>query len=92
MINFADHSKEVLLLWVLFCYLSLYVCLCYGVLSVPCNIVNTCWERADLLAFLCAVFSCVFVPFTYDVPGQVRYLIVSIPDLCLISILRTVHL
>ena len=39
-----------------------------------------CWERADLLARLCVVFSCVFVTFPYDVPGQVWYLI---PDLCL---------
>ena len=75
-----------------FCYLSLHVCLCYGVSSVPCNLVNTCWERADLLTFLRAVFSCVFVPFTYDVPGQVWYLILSLPDLCLLSILKTLHL
>ena len=40
--------------------------------------------RAGLLVFLCMVFSCVFVSFSYGVPGQVWYLIVSIPDLCLL--------
>ena len=25
----------------------------------------TCWERSDLLAFLCVVFFCVFVTFPY---------------------------
>ena len=38
----------------------------------------------DLLALLCVVYSCVFVTFPYGVPGQVWYLIVSIPDLCLL--------
>ena len=33
---------------------------------------------------LCVMFSCVFVTFPYGVPGQVRYLIVLIPDLCLV--------
>ena len=61
-----------------------HVCLCYLVLSVPCSLVVTSWERADLLAFLCVMCSCVFVTFPYDVPGQVWYLIVSIPDLCLL--------
>ena len=30
------------------------------------------------------VFSCVFVTFPYGALGQVRYLIVSIPDLCIL--------
>ena len=60
------------------------VCLCYTVLSVPCSLVITCWERADLLAHLCVMFSCVFVTFQYCVPGQVYYLDVSIPDLCIL--------
>ena len=53
--------------------------LCYAVLSVPCNLVITCWEKADLLALLCVVFSCVFVTFPYGVPRQVWYLIGSTP-------------
>ena len=30
---------------------------CHAVLSVPCSLVITCWERADLLALLCVMFS-----------------------------------
>ena len=50
-------------------------------MSVPCSLVITCWERADLLALLCVMFHCVFVPFPNGDSGQVWYLIVSIPDL-----------
>ena len=32
------------------------------VLSVPCSLVVTCWERADLLALLYVIFPCVFAP------------------------------
>ena len=28
----------------------LHVFVCYAVVSVPCSLVVTCWERADLLA------------------------------------------
>ena len=48
------------------------------------TIVVTCWERADLLALLYVMFYCVFVTFPYGVLGQVWYLIVSIPALCLL--------
>ena len=37
--------------------------LCYAVLSVPCNLVITCWERVSLL---CCVIMC-FVTFPYSV-------------------------
>ena len=40
-----------------------HVCLCNTVLSGPCSLVMTCWERADLLAFLCVTFHCIFVMF-----------------------------
>ena len=60
------------------------VCLCHVVLSVPCSFVVTCWEAADLLALFCVTLSC-FVTFPYNVLGQVRYLIASFPDLCLLS-------
>ena len=49
----------------------------------PYSFVITCWERADLLAFLFVVLSCVFVTFPYGDLCQVCYLIVSIPDLYL---------
>ena len=44
--------------------------------SVHCCLVVTCWERADLLAL---------VTFPCGILGQVWYLIVSFPDLCLLS-------
>ena len=44
-----------------------------------------CLVLADLLAFLCVMFSCVFVTFpSNSILGQVWYSIVSIPDLCLL--------
>ena len=44
---------------------------------------STCY-KSDLLAFLCAVFSCAgTIFFSYCALGQVWYLIVSLPDLCL---------
>ena len=45
------------------CYLC-FVCVCHTVLSVPCSLVNTCWEKADLLALFYMMFYCVFVTFT----------------------------
>ena len=57
---------------------------CHAVLSVHCSLVITCWERADLLALLCVMFSCLFVTFSCGVLGQMWYLIVLIPDLCLL--------
>ena len=39
-------------------------CVSYHTVSVPCSLVVTCcWERADLLAFLYVMFSCVFCHF-----------------------------
>ena len=67
----------------LFCY-CFCVCLCHTVLSVSCSHVVTCWERADLLAHFYVIFSRVFVTYPYGVLGQLWYLIVSIPDLCLL--------
>ena len=44
-----------------------------------------CWERDNLLVLLYVMFSCVFVTFPCGVLGQVWYLIVTIPDLCLLT-------
>ena len=55
---------------------------CHALLSVQYSLVVTCLERADVMAFLYVIFSCVFVTFPYGVLGQVWYLIVLIPDLC----------
>ena len=43
----------------------------------------------DLFALLCVMFPCVFVTFPYSVSSQVWYLIVSIPDLCLLFTLNS---
>ena len=59
------------------------ICLCHIVLSVSCSFGGvTCWKRADLLALLYVTICFVSVTFPYDVLGQ--YLIVLIPDLCLL--------
>ena len=77
-----DHSKAVLLLWILFvsCISCLSLSYC---LVCSCSLEVTCWEVADLLALSCVMDSCVFVTFPYGVLDQVWYLIVSNPDLCL---------
>ena len=33
-----------------------HVGVCFAVVSVPCSLVVTCWERADLLAAVFVVF------------------------------------
>ena len=57
---------------------AICVCLFHSVCSVSCS----CWERADLLALLYVMFSCVLS--LSHVLGQVWRLIVSIPGLCLL--------
>ena len=52
----TDRSKAVLFLWILF---VICICLCHTAISVSCSLMVTCWERADLLALLCVMFSCV---------------------------------
>ena len=53
---------------------SIYLCL-----------VVTCWERNDLLTLIvCGVLLCV-CHFPIGILGQVWYLIVSIPDLCILT-------
>ena len=46
---FTDRSKAVILLRIVF-LVMLHVCVCCAVVSVPCSLVVTCWERAGLLA------------------------------------------
>ena len=52
---------------------------------VHCSHVVTCLEMAYLLDFLYMLFYCAFVTFPCGVLGQVWCLIVSVPDLCLLS-------
>ena len=58
---------------------------CHAFLSIHCSLVVTCKERANLLALLYVMFSCVFVTFLCGVVVQVWCLIVSIPDLFLLT-------
>ena len=59
-------------------------CVSHAFASVHCCLVVTCWERAHPLALVGDVY-CAFVTFPCDIIGQVWYLIVSFPDLCLLS-------
>ena len=59
-------------------------------MSVPCSLVVKCWESTDLLDLLFMMLSCVFVTFAYGALGRVWHLIVSIPDLCLLSYFESV--
>ena len=58
-VYFTHRSKAVLLLWIVFVgyIFVLHVGVCCVVVSVPCSLVVTCWERADLLAVRFVVFS-----------------------------------
>ena len=42
----------------------------YDAFFVPYTLVVICLERTGLLVLLCVVFSCVFVTFSYGVPGN----------------------
>ena len=51
-----------------FMLILFYVCVCYAVLSVPCSLVITCWERSGLWLFyvLCfLVILCTTFVFVY---------------------------
>ena len=59
----------------------------HAFLSVHCSLVATCVERANFLPLLYVMVSCNFVTFL----GQVWYLIVPIPDLCLLTYFNETH-
>ena len=67
-------------LYVFFC-LVFAMALCA---SVYMCLVVTCWERADLLALIRGVYLRV-CHFPIGILGQVKYLIVSISDLCTLT-------
>ena len=75
---FTDLSKVVLLLWIIYVFMS---CVFYAFASVHCSLVVTCWERADLLALVGNVY-CFLVTFSCGILGQLWYLILLFPDLC----------
>ena len=78
---FTDRTKAVILLWIICVFVS---CVSHAFAPVHCCLVVTCWERAELLAFVGDVY-CIFVTFPCGILGQVWYLIVSLPDLCFLS-------
>ena len=78
---FRDFSRQSCI----FKYFSSLCVPCYHiVLSVPCSLVMASLDKADLLALLCVKFSCAFVTFSYGFLGLIWYLVVLIPDLCLL--------
>ena len=51
-----------------------------------CLFIVALWSPAGLLALLCVMgYFGIFVNFPFGVLGQVWYLIVSIPDICLLT-------
>ena len=87
--GFKPSSKIMLLTvprWYFFCgSLVFFVpCVSHAFVSVHCCLVITCWERADRLAPVGDVY-CISVTFPCGNLGQVWYLIVSFPDLCILS-------
>ena len=65
-------------------------CVSHAFASVNCCLVVTSWERADLLALVGDVY-CIFVTFLCGILGQVWYLIVLFPDLCLLSYFQVLN-
>ena len=59
-------------------------CVSHTFRSVHCCLEVTCWERADFLALVGDIY-CNLVTFPSGILGQVWYLVVSFPDLCLFS-------
>ena len=56
---------------------------CHTYSSVHCCLVVTLRERVDLLVLVCDVYYD-FVTFPFGILGQMWYLVVSIPDPCLL--------
>ena len=82
----TDCFKAMLRFWILFCYLCFMFV--FVILSCLFLVAFNCLESADILALLCVLFLVYFgviVTFPYGLLGQVWYLIVSIPDLCLLA-------
>ena len=57
-------------------------CVCHDFTSVHCCLVVSCCERADLLALVCDVKWC----FCHFPMCHMEYMIVSVPDLCCLSL------
>ena len=62
-----------------FCYL------CFVFVMFSCLFIAALWSPAGKGLTSWLKFSCVFVTFSCGVLGQVWYMIISIPDLCLLT-------
>ena len=79
----TDCSKAVLLLCILFViYATCLSCFLVWPVQPSGHLLGKGWPLGSLV---CDVFLCVFVIFPFGVPGQVWYLIASIPDFCLLT-------
>ena len=56
--NFLTDRSKVVIFCISF-LLFVFVYVCYTVLFVPCSLMVTCCDRADPLAFLFVMLSCV---------------------------------
>ena len=85
---FTDHSKAVLLLWII-CVVCALCLSCFRVsYLLPCgHLKRNGWS---LFALVCEVY-CDFVTFQFGILGQVWYLTVSIPYPCCLSYFVTSH-
>ena len=78
MVSFVDHLCYLCLVFVMLSRLFI------AALWSPAGIGLTSW-------FSFVMFNCVFVTFPCGILGQVRYLILSIPDLCHLSYFLIVY-
>ena len=65
-------------MWIIYVFVS---CVSHTFASVHCCLMVTFWDRADVLALVGGVY-CIFVTFPCGILGQVWYLIVLFPNLC----------
>ena len=83
---FTDHSMAVLLLWIFFvtyvsslsCYLVVYLLQSCG------HLLRKGWPLGSLV---CDVLLC-FITFRWGGQGQLWYLSVSVPDLCILPYIK----
>ena len=84
----VDHTKTWLLLWIIFViYVSCLSCFLVCSLQTCGHLLEKGWPLCFLV---CYVLLC-FATLSCGVLGQVCYLIVSIPDLCLLTYFEDWH-
>ena len=89
--DFSALNTLLLCVCVCLSFLLFMFRVCHAFLSIHCSLVVTCLERASLLALLCVMFYCVLSLSRVVFLGQMRYLIVSLSDLCLLTYFEIIH-